>query len=473
MLGGLRRRLAGSRVLLWVCLIIAVNQLGFGIIVPVTPLYARTFGVSEAAIGLVVAVYGLGRFLFSAPVGQAADRFGRKRTIVAGTLLTCAGSLLCGLAGDFTQLLVFRFIAGIGATTVITGTQIVVADVATRENRGRMMSAYQGFFSFAVGVGPSIGGGVALLAGPRAPFFVFAVLTVVAGTLALTQLPETGGRRESIPASGATGVPGQGSLPATGPRGRGVPARVPAPPRVRGAGPGSPDPPPVRGPGAARGAGLPASPGVVRSLLTNVGFLCVALVTFQHAFTRTGALFSVVPLMGVERIGLDAAAIGVAITSGNLLNLATITLAGVLVDRYGRKPVIVPSCLLSACAFAGFAYALDYPTFVLSAVLWGVGSALGGSAAAYAADQAPPGGTGVTMGIYRMLSDAGYVLGPALLGVVAEGAGAQASLLTAAATALAAMVPFALFAPETHPRARVARPALAPEARGRSEGTPA
>jgi MFS family permease len=427
-LGGLRSRLAGNRVLLWVCLVIAVNQLGFGIIVPVTPIYARTFGVSEAAIGLVVAIYGLGHFLFSAPVGQAADWFGRKRTIFAGTLLTCAGSLLCGLAGDFTQLLVYRFIAGIGSTTVITGTQIVVADVATRENRGRMMSTYQGFFSFAVGVGPSIGGVVAVLAGPRAPFFVFAVLTLLAGTIALTQLPETGlVRRRSARRPATAGAPGM--VVAAGASGT---------------------------PGTLDAPAAPDGRSVVRQLLTNVGFLCVALVTFQHAFTRTGALFSVVPLMGVERIGLDTASIGVAITSGNMLNLATITLAGVLVDRFGRKPVIVPSCLLSAAAFVGFAYALDYPSFVLSAVLWGIGSALGGSAAAYAADQAPPGGNGVTMGIYRMLSDAGYVIGPALLGVVAAGAGAQAALLAAAAIAITAMIPFALLAPETRQRARAA-----------------
>jgi multidrug resistance protein len=405
-LGALRRRLAENRTLTWVCLVIAVNQLGFGIIVPVTPIYARTFGVGEAAIGLVVAVYGLGRFLFSVPVGQAADRFGRKRTIFAGTLLTCAGSLLCGLAGDFTQLLIYRFIAGIGSTTVITGTQIVVADVATRENRGRMMSTYQGFFSFAVGVGPSVGGVVAVLAGPRAPFFAFAVLTLVAGAVALTQLPETGGRSVVTPLTGVKAPPG--------------------------------------------------SSGTARRLLTNVGFLCVSLVTFQAAFTRTGAIFSVVPLAGVERIGLGAAAIGLAITAGNLLNLATIALAGVLVDRYGRKPVIVPSCLLTAAAFAGFAYAMSYPAFVLSAVLWGVGSALGGSTAAYAADQAPPGGNGVTMGIYRMLSDAGYIIGPALLGLVAERTGTQSALLVAAATAVLAMAPFALLAPETRPRHRAA-----------------
>src|SRR5579863_3941030 len=147
-LAGLRGYLASQRMLLLVCLVILVNQLGFGIIVPVTPIYAQTFGVDQAAIGLVVAVYGLGRFLFSAPVGHAADRYGRRKVIVVGTILTCLGSLLCGLAGSFVALLVFRFIAGIGSTAVITGTQIVVADLATRENRGRMMSTYQGFFQF-------------------------------------------------------------------------------------------------------------------------------------------------------------------------------------------------------------------------------------------------------------------------------------------------------------------------------------
>ncbi|HZQ99199.1 MAG TPA: MFS transporter [Chloroflexota bacterium] len=400
MIDRVRRRLAGNRILMWVCVVIAVNQLGFGIIVPITPIYASTFGVSEAAIGLVVAVYGLGRFLFSVPVGQATDRFGRRRTIFAGTLVTCAGSLLCGLAGDFTQLLIFRFISGVGATTVITGTQIVVADVATRENRGRMMSTYQGFFSFAVGVGPSIGGLVALYAGPRAPFFVFAVLTLVAGTVALTQLPET--------------RPVRGTAVSTDP------------------------------------LASPRGPSTVRLLLGNVGFLTVSVVTFVAAFNRTGALFSVVPLMGVDRLHLDSAAIGFAITLGNLCNLVFVTMAGFLVDRYGRKPVIVPSCLISCAAFSGFALAAGYPAFALSAVLWGAGSALANSAsAAYAADQAPPGGNGTTMGIYRMLSDAGYVIGPALLGVVADGAGSDAALWLSAAIALGAAVPFALLAPET------------------------
>jgi multidrug resistance protein len=397
LLSRLPRYLISQRALLLVCLVILVNQLGFGIIVPVTPIYAQTFGVNEAQIGLVVAIYGLGRFLFGAPVGQAADRFGRRQVIVAGTLATCLGSVLCGLAGSFVQLLAFRFIQGIGATAVITGTQIVVADLATRENRGRMMSTYQGFFQFAVGVGPSVGGVIALYAGPRAPFFAFAVLAALAGLIAVTQLPDTQGR-VAIPLATA---------------GR-------------------------------------ASPATLRLLLLNVGFMTCCVIDLVAAFNRTGAIFSVVPLMGVQRLGLNTADIGFAITAGNLCNLGVVGVAGYLVDRFGRKPIIVPACVMSALAFAGFAFAPGYLAFVASAILWGTGVAAAGAAsAAYAADQAPPGMNGITMGIYRMLSDFGYVVGPALLGLVAATSGSQSALIASAALAAVAAAPFLAFAPET------------------------
>jgi multidrug resistance protein len=390
--------LATHRTLALVCLVILVNQLGFGIIVPITPIYARTFGVNEAEIGLVVAIYGLGRFAFGVPVGQAADRFGRRNVILAGTVVTCVGSVLCGVAGSFVQLLIFRFVAGAGSTAVITGSQIVVADVATPENRGRMMSTYSGVFLFAVGVGPSVGGVIADTFGPRAPFFVFAVLASLAGVIALTLLPETS----------------------------------------------------KRGASARRLRDAIETKAAVRLLLANVGFMTVALIDLVSSFNRTGAIFSVVPLMGVERLGLSASEIGFALTVGNLCNLAVVGFVGILVDRYGRKTVIVPSCVFSALGFAGFALAVNYPTYVGSAVLWGLGVAGAGSASsAYAADQAPPGANGITLGIYRTLSDVGYISGPAALGVVASVGGSQAALLGSAVMSVGAVIPFALFAPET------------------------
>ena len=66
-----------TRVLFWMCPLVAVNQLGFGGVVPALPLYAKSFGVSASAIGLSVGVYGLARFYVPAPCGQLSGRMGR------------------------------------------------------------------------------------------------------------------------------------------------------------------------------------------------------------------------------------------------------------------------------------------------------------------------------------------------------------------------------------------------------------
>lgn len=410
MLHGLSDLVRRNHVLLWLCAVVAVNQLGFGIIVPVVPLFADSFGVTQAAVGLAVAVYGLGRLLFNFPMGQLTERHGRRRVILWGELITVVGSLLCGLAPSFEWLIAFRFIGGIGAATVLTGAQVMLADISTPANRGRMMSVYMGWFLFAVGLGPTPGGIIARFYGLQAPFFAFAALGLAAALLCWWKLPETRhlGQENSRP--------------------DGTPA-----PR-------------------------PATVPVLRRLLGQAAFPLVSLVTFAQFMARTGAIFTVVPIFVHERLGLDPLQIGSALTLGNLLNLALTPVAGVLVDRLGRRAVIIPGTLLSGVAFAAFSTVDSYGLFLLVCLLWGFAGGIGGSApAAYAADLAPPGANGATMGIYRTLSDAGYVVGPALLGFIADAAGAGAALLVMGTLFWVAGGLFALFAPETKRPVAVAR----------------
>jgi MFS family permease len=96
--GALRSWYRINRVLVWISAIVGINQLGFGSIVPVVPLYAQAYGVSEALIGLAIAVYGLARFTSSAPAGWIADRAGRRWSLFAGGLATVLGNILCALA---------------------------------------------------------------------------------------------------------------------------------------------------------------------------------------------------------------------------------------------------------------------------------------------------------------------------------------------------------------------------------------
>ena len=158
------------RILTWMCVLIAVNQLGFGAVIPVLPLYAQSFGVSQAAIGATVAVYGLSRVLLSVPTGWIANRFGRRAALLVGGLASAFGNLWCALAGSYEELVIARFAAGAGAGIVLTAGMIVLADITRPATRGRTMAIYQGVFLFAVGIGPFPGGYLAERLSLDAPF---------------------------------------------------------------------------------------------------------------------------------------------------------------------------------------------------------------------------------------------------------------------------------------------------------------
>lgn len=399
--------LRANQILLWLSLITLVNQLGFGLVIPVLPFFVQTFGGTEAAVGAAVAAYGLARLLFDLPMGHLTERAGRRRVLLIGEGITAVGSLFCGLALTYPQLLAFRFIAGIGSATVLTVGQIIVADVSTRENRGRLMSVYMTFFQLAVGVGPVIGGALSGSLGPRSPFLVFAGLAVVAGAICFLRLPET----RKLHMAGATA--------------------------------------PVE---------RPDSLVVLRKLLRNPGFVLVGLIGFAATAARTGGIFSVVPATAYRFGGLTPGQVGLAITIANLLNFGSVSGAGVLADRFGRKATIVPGGVLVALGFVLYSVQTSYVVFVAASVLWGIGSALYNSpASAYAADMAPSGANGTTMGIYRTLSDAGYVVGPLAIGFLADRVGPIGALLTVAAMFVVIVVPFLLYAPETRRSVKISR----------------
>jgi MFS family permease len=394
--GAVRRH----ETLFWVCVLIFVNQLGFGSIVPVVPLYADEFGVSAAAIGATIAVYGAARFAMNVPTGYLSDRFGRDKALALGGAITVAGNLASGLSGEYWQFLLGRFVAGAGAAMVITGTQIVVADISTRANRGRMMAIYQGVFLFAVGFGPVPGGILADAVSLTAPFFAYALLGAGVSLLAWFRIPDTGTiGREAAAASG----------------------------QVR---------PPLF--------------DQFRALSRQTGFVLIAIVSFAAFFARTGGLFNLIPTQSENELGLSASQIGLGLGFISLVGLALAYPSGTLVDRYGRKTVIVPSTLFSGLAMFLFAYMPNFVWFLVACGVWAVSIGISGPApAAYAADMAPVGMNASAMGFYRMLADTGYILGPLLLGFAADIASPESALVATGAMVIASGLVFALLAPES------------------------
>jgi MFS family permease len=383
------------------CVLIAINQLGFGSIVPALALYASSFGVSQSAIGLAIAVYGLARFLVALPAGQLADRAGRRRALALGGLLTAVGNLLCAYAPTFSALVAARFVAGAGAALVLTTGTIVLADITTPAQRGRAMAIYQGVFLFAVGVGPLPGGLIAERYGLAAPFLVYAASGALAAVVAWIHVPET-----------------------QGVRGREIAASL---------------------------AGVPSFVAQIRLLSSHVGFLLVGLISFMNAVARTGGLFNVIPVVARDRLGLSADRIGFGLALASLVGLALAYPAGVMVDRYGRKIVIAPATVMAGLSITLFALAPTYGWFLAACVVWSIASGISGAApATYAADVAPPGMNAAAMSTYRMLGDLGYVVGPIALGLSTDLAGANATLVTVALLLVVAAGLFARFAPETY-----------------------
>lgn len=396
---------AHTRILVWMCALIAVNQLGFGGIVPVLALYARSFGVTQSAIGVAIAVYGLARFLVAVPAGQMADQLGRRQVLAIGGLVTAAGNLLCAYAPTYAALVGARFVAGAGAALVLTGGSIVLADITTPARRGRTMAVYQGVFLFAVGIGPFPGGLLAERFGLEAPFVAYAAAGALAAAVAWLRVPET---RD------------------------------------------------LRRPERAEAAPLPSFVGQVRILMGRIGFVLVCLVSFVNAVARTGGLFNVIPVLARDRLGLTTDRIGFGLALASLVGLLLAYPAGVLVDRYGRKAVIVPSTMVGGVSLALFFLAPSYAWFLAACVAWSVAAGVSGAApVTYAADVAPSGMNAAAMSTFRMLGDLGYVVGPIALGLVTDLAGPDAALGGTAVLLVVVALLFARFAPETY---RAGRP---------------
>lgn len=411
-----------DRSFIAVCALILVNQIGFGLVVPVLPAYAHSFGLGTASIGLVIGIYGFARFIANVPAGQLADRRGRRSVMILGTAITAVASALIATASSLPELLAYRLLAGIGAATVITGGQIMVGDIATPANRGRMMSAYQGVFLVGVGLGPTPGGLLADYFGLRAPFVAYAAFSALACVVAMFMIRET--------------------RPTDADR-----ARMAA---------------------IAATTSTKPSTGSLRQTLAGRAFLLISFVSFAQFVGRTGALFALVPLLGAEVVHLSASQIGVAVTLVNLMMIATVYFSGMFADRFGRKPVIAPATVIAGVGLALFAYSSTFPMYLLAAAVWGLGAGISGPApAAYVADLAPPDLRATVFGYFRSMADVGYIVGPPVLTWMASSMGyVTPLLLTAGMIAVAGML-FWIFAPEFHQpqRAPAAVPAAEPEAR--------
>ncbi len=196
----------GRNPLAIVLFIVFVDLVGFGILIPIIPLYAEAFGASEFVVGILLASYSITQFVFAPILGRLSDERGRRPIL----LLSLAGSVvawtLFGLAQALWVLFLARFIAGAMGGN-IAPAQAYVADVTTEANRAKGLGLIGAAFGLGFVFGPAIGGlvsspgalafarsvlpGVVPVSQFTIPSFVAAGITFVNLVAALFLLPET------------------------------------------------------------------------------------------------------------------------------------------------------------------------------------------------------------------------------------------------------------------------------------------
>ncbi len=164
-------------------------MVGFGIVVPVLPLYAERFRASPFTIGMLFAVYSGMGFIFSPIVGALSDRFGRRSILLLSTIGQAAGFLIMGAANSLLWLFVARIIDGTFGANVST-TQAYVADVTPPQERSRALGLLGATFGVGFIFGPLIGGVLSQIS-LSAPFYFAGGLAAANAVLIFFVLPES------------------------------------------------------------------------------------------------------------------------------------------------------------------------------------------------------------------------------------------------------------------------------------------
>lgn len=363
---------------------VALDLVGFGIVLPVLPLYAERFDATPTTVGLLVASFSLAQFLFAPLWGRVSDRVGRKPVLVLSLVGTAAGSLLTGLAGTLWLLFAGRIVDGISGASVSVA-QAAVTDLAPPEQRSRLLGLLGAAFGLGFVAGPAIGA-LAALGGPHVPFLVAAALAAVNAVVAAVRIPETRPRADAC-----------ASLDAAG------------------------------------------KEGVRRDLGSLLVVAFTSLVAFS-AFEATFALF------GERRLGFGLASTGVVFTViGVLIALANAGLVQPVVRRVGEFNALRAGLILNGLGLALLPAVHNWATLAPALLLLTMGQGLvTPTLAATVAGKVGEERRGAALGAQQSAGGLARVVGPVLGGVAFERLGLAAPYLAGVVLLAAAVAVLSL-----------------------------
>ena len=368
---------------------------GYGILAPAIPDFARQFGVGRTAAALVVTVFAFMRLVSAFGSGGLVDRIGERWVMSTGIAIVAVTSVGAGLAGNYLTLLVLRGLGGVGSAMFTVSAAALLIRLVGNEQRGRASGTFAGGFLTGGIIGPVFGGPLAQVS-LRLPFFVYAGTLSIAGLVAAVALRNTALSTERVVRR-----------------------------RLRGSG--------------------------ISTAFRDRAYRSAVGANVAVGWTVFGIRFATIPLFVTEglRLGASWTGVGLGIFAG--MNALLLWPSGRFTDSRGRRPVLIAGTSLSTVGLVLLVLPPTLWLFLVAMGLVGAGSALLTVApAAVVGDVAPPRG-GSVVAAFQMASDVGAMVGPLLANALVDAFGYSAGFgVTAVVMAMAAIL--AVRMPETRDR---------------------
>jgi DHA1 family multidrug resistance protein-like MFS transporter len=359
-------------------------MVGFGVVIPVLPVFVRSFHVGYTEVGAVVSAFALMRLVSSPFCGKLIDWVGERTILAIGIGIVAVSSAMVGLAQSYLEVLLLRGAGGIGSAMFSISAMTLLLGTTAPSMRGRAVGFYQGGFLIGGMAGPAIGGLLAVIS-LRAPFFFYAGTLILAGVVGLAFLRPVSRHKESA-----------------------VPGAVPTIP--------------------------------FRAVIGDRRFRAACLANFASGWASLGVRSALIPVLVVEVLHRAELWTGIAFAIAAVAQTLALGPAGKFVDTVGRRPAIVGAYALGAVVLFAMPFVGDIWTLTALLCVYGIAAAFMGTAPAAAVGDAAGAKSGQPVAIFSAFSDFGAVVGPLAAGFLVDAVSFPVAFGSAVVLMLAASV---------------------------------
>jgi len=331
---------------------------------PAIPVFAKTFGVNNAAIGLMVSAFAITRFCSGLISGTLVDKFGERAVFSTGVFMVSLFTFLAGVAQSYEQLLFFRAAGGLGSSMFSVAASSVILRSVGDDKRGQVQSVYQGSFIVGGMAGPAIGGLLSVIS-LRAPFFVYSVLLFCSGVVALFFL-----KGESI--------------------------------------------------GAKVKNSTTESATTIREALAMPAYRIALVLAFIGTWVFFGMRASILPVFVTEELNSTTAVVGYGFALSAIVQGAILLKAGRFSDEKGRRAASIIGANIVFVGVLILTFAVNAWMFLLSMIVLGFGGAFLSTTPASMVGDVMKGKGGKVIAIFQMAGDAGMIFGPIIIGWISD-----------------------------------------------------